>query len=900
MLFLLNSLVIKAFVKKRSTLSVYLLLIVSSFTLYSCSSQKENLSSREMQNLTAKFNILYNARTLVKESEKRIQESYLTTYDQPISVFCEPDAKLGKAESANLDKAILKANTVANEKSQSRFVDDAYVLIGIANYLKTDFYNSVEYFTYVYKGYPKEKDNRQAALIWRGRAQMQLHHFPEAEASLDTALKYLKTSKKMVAEAYASKAQWYIHAKAYEPAIPLLNKAIKACKSKAQRIRWTFLLAQLELKTGKNAVASTHFNYVYKSNAPFDMAFNAHLNQLSIAEQGSSKKIDRIKNLKSLLKDDKNSDNLDQIYFQIGSSYLQAGDTKQAIVNYKQSVVKNKRNQTQKGLSYLALADLYFNQPDYVAAKNYYDSTLSVLPTDHPSFEGIRKKNTNLDLLTSNLIIVATEDSLQVLAKLPEAEQRLKIIAQLERKTKQEASKTQTMGNPNTGMYSIANDNAGNQIDAKFYFNNSAALSQGFADFKKRWGNRPLSDDWRRSQTSGMAAIQNKTTSNATPASSSTLKAADGADAVNEQVNAILFTLPNTADKLAQSNLRIANAHYEIGIYYREVAQDKKAAIDVFEGILAKFPTYENTAAVCYNLFRLYAEVDSVKSALFKSTILTTYPNSLYAKVILDPDFSQKQDEQALALNRAYNQTFDEFAKKNYTNTLVCIVELKAQFGENKFSPQLAYLKTIAEGHQQELAPFETSLKNIVSTYPEDKLITPLVKTHLDFIEKNRKVLAAKLAVLTDKDPLVFDLVEKAKPDTATIKLSENTEKKSKSIFDLNDNTNYYVVINVEDGILNLNSARYGINQFNRANYPESINQQLSAVGYFNQLLYIGQFSKLQDAINYSNELKQVLPDIMKIPQQAYSLFLITNNNLQKITSTEQLTAYQKFYTENY
>ena len=100
-----------------------------------------------MQNLTAKFNILFNARTLVKESEQRIQESYLTTYDQPISVFCEPDEKLGKAESANLDKAILKANIVANEKSQSRFVDDAYVLIGIANYLKADFYNSVEYFT---------------------------------------------------------------------------------------------------------------------------------------------------------------------------------------------------------------------------------------------------------------------------------------------------------------------------------------------------------------------------------------------------------------------------------------------------------------------------------------------------------------------------------------------------------------------------------------------------------------------------------------------------------------------------------------------------------------------------------------------------------------------------------
>jgi tetratricopeptide (TPR) repeat protein len=872
----------------------------SCIAFISCNAQKESLSSREMQNLTAKFNILFNARTLVKESEQRIQESYLTTYDQPISVFCEPDEKLGKAESANLDKAILKANIVANEKSQSRFVDDAYVLIGIANYFKADFYNSVEYFTYVYKGYPKEKDNRQAALIWRGRALMQLHRMAEAEASLDTALKYLKTSKKMVAEAYASKAQWYIYAKAYEPAIPLLNKAIKACKNKAQRIRLTFLLAQLELETGKKALASSHFTQVYKSNAAFDMAFNAHLNQLSIAEQNSSKKVDRIKTLQALLKDDKNSDNVDQIYFQIGRSYQDAGNTTQAELNYKKSVLKSKRNQTQKGLSYLALANLYFNQPDYVTAKKYYDSTLSVLPSSHPSFEAIRKKNTNLDLLTSQLIIIATEDSLQALAKLPEAEKRLKIVAQLEQKAKQDAAKKQTAGNLNTGTYIPGNDNSSSTADTKFYFNNSAALSQGFADFKKRWGIRPLADDWRRSQTSAMAAIQNSSTNNTIAASSSSLKATDGADAINEQVNLLLFTLPNTADKLAQSNLRRANAYYEIGNYYREIAQDTAAAIGTFEELLVKFPNYENTAAVCYNLFRLYTDLDSVKSASFKATILKNYPNSLYAKVILDPEFNQKQDEQAIALNRAYNQTFDEFAKKNYTNTLVCIMELKAQFGENKLSPQLAYLKTIAEGHQEELAPFETSLKNIVSTYPEDKLITPLVKNHLDFIEKNRKVLAAKLAVLTDKDPLVFDFVEKSKPDTVRLKSSENIEKKSKAIFELNNNTNYHVVINVEDGLLNLNSARYGINQFNRANFPESISQQLTSVGYFNQLINIGLFSTKQDAQNYANALKQVLPDIMKISQQAYSVFLITNDNLQKITTTELLTQYQKFYTENY
>jgi tetratricopeptide (TPR) repeat protein len=862
----------------------------------SCNAQKESLSSREMQNLTAKFNILFNARTLVKESEQRIQESYLTSYDQPISVFCEPDEKLGKAESANLDKAILKANIVANEKSQSHFVDDAYILIGIANYLKADFYNSVEYFTYVYKGYPKEKDNRQAALIWRGRALMQLHRMAEAEASLDTALKYLKTSKKMVAEAYASKAQWYIYVKAYEPAIPLLNKAIKACKNKAQRIRLTFLLAQLELETGKKALASSHFTQVYKSNAAFDMAFNAHLNQLSIAEQNSSKKVDRIKTLQTLLKDDKNSDNVDQIFFQIGRSYQDAGNAKQAELNYKQSVLKSKRNQTQKGLSYLALANLYFNQPDYVTAKNYYDSTLSVLPSSHPSFDAIRKKNSNLDLLTSQLIIIDTEDSLQALNKLPETEKRLKIVAQLEQKAKQDAAKKQTAGNSSTGTYIPGNDNSSSTADTKFYFNNSAALSQGFADFKKRWGNRPLADDWRRSQTSSMVAIQ---TNNAIAASSSSLKATDGADAINEQVNVILFTLPNTPDKLAQSNLRIANAYYEIGNYYREVAQDTAAAIGTFEKLLVKFPNYENTAAVCYNLFRLYAELDSVKSASFKATILKNYANSLYAKVILDPDFSQKQDEQAVALNRAYNQTFDEFAKKNYTNTLVCIMELKAQFGENKLSPQLAYLKTIAEGHQEELAPFETSLKNIVSRYPEDKLITPLVKNHLDFIEKNRKILATKLAVLTDKDPLVYALVEETKTEIISSKPAKVLE--TNSLFSLADSSHYYVVIDVANGGANLSSSRFGIGQFNRANFADgAIKHQLKPVGDANQLIYIGEFYSKNTASDYLQNIRSLLPDIMKVSKESYSIYLCTKANLDLLTNTDLLIQYQKFYTEHY
>lgn len=859
--------------------------------LSGCGSQKESLSSREMQNLTAKFNILFNARTLVKESEQNIQAAYTTSFDQPISVFCEPSEALAKSELKNLDIAIKKANTVANEKAQSRFVDDAYLLIGIAQYLKADFYNAIEYMTYVYQTYPKEKDLKQAALVWRGRAYMQLGKFAEAKASLDTALKYLKTSKKMVAEAYASKAQWFIYSKDFSLAIPMLEKALKHSKLKSQRIRWTFLLAQLELRSKRKVQAFAHFNRIVKSNAPFEMSFNAQLNSLSIAEENAENKTDRVKLLKTLLKDDKNIDHLDQIYFQLGRTHEERKELSKAISNYQLSLRKNTRNATQKGLSYLALADLYFNQANYVLAKTYYDSTLTTLPMSHLDYENIRKKTSNLNILAKNLLIIAEEDSLQKLGKLSENELKEKLRALLEQKAKEAGIQKSKVAVTDVGGGLFSSQTS---TDTKFYFNNSMALSQGFSDFKKRWGNRILADDWRRSQQ----ALNTTPSAVVAPNTNATKNSNDDTQGIGieDQLKILLFSIPNTADKVASSNLRIADAYYEIGTYYREVMQDQAAALHTFETILEKFPNYPNTAAVLYHVYRLSSETDPEKAVSYRTIIVDKYSNTVYAKVLADPEFSQKQDEQELALNRAYNQVFEQFEKKNFSEVLVCVQEVNSIFGENRLSPQLAYLKTIAEGYQEELAPFETSLKKIISSYPDDKLISPLVKSHLNFIDKNRKALALKLAVLTIKDPLVF-AAEEPEPVKAVVAAAVQTNS---GPFNLADSSRYYVAINLADGGANLSSSRFGIGQFNRANFPEgTIKHQVLVLGDSNQIIYIGEFNNQHHAQEYLNNVAPLLPDIIKV-QASYTTFLITKANLEQVRSAELLTQYETYYKNTY
>ena len=70
-----------------------------------------------MQNLTAHYNILYNAKELINLSEKNIQLNYADNYDRVISVYKEPNEILPQSDQKILDDEFLKQNTMPNKNS---------------------------------------------------------------------------------------------------------------------------------------------------------------------------------------------------------------------------------------------------------------------------------------------------------------------------------------------------------------------------------------------------------------------------------------------------------------------------------------------------------------------------------------------------------------------------------------------------------------------------------------------------------------------------------------------------------------------------------------------------------------------------------------------------------------
>ena len=117
----------------------------------------------------------------------------------------------------------------------------------------------------------------------------------------------------------------------------------------------------------------------------------------------------------------------------------------------------------------------------------------------------------------------------------------------------------------------------------------------------------------------------------------------------------------------------------------------------------------------------------------------------------------------------------------------------------------------------------------------------------------------------------------------------------------MRDSSNYYFVVHVSTATINLSSSRFGIGQFDRANYQgKGIKHQLLPVGQDDQLIYVGRFVTLAGVKKYAQEIIPLMPDIMKVPKDKYSFFIITQENLDKLADKKTLDSYIDFYQKNY
>ena len=591
----------------------FLFIGVLTMGLSSCQSLKGTKIYRFWHNMNARFNGYFNAKEKMLDMENDLFDNKVDNYNRIIDVFATTDDKTKDIYKTSIEAITKKCGTVITKHGSSKWVKNCYFLIGKAEFYKRDFYTAIETFEYVNEKYPDDPLGHESR-VWLIRCRLEdgkMNDVLSMISASDSDKNFPEEQKPFL---HLVEADYFIRTNEYKSAIKRLELVLPKVKERKYATRYMFILAQLYQATGKNEEAAKYYTLVIKRHPSYDMSFQA---KLMLAEVSTN--ADQVeKYLAKLLKDERNVDYQDQIYYTMAKVELKKGDKGKALEYLQLSTRASKKNNVQKALSFKTEADIYFGMPVYPYAKMFYDSAAKFITKDYPGYDSFKTRQAVLSDLISNLITWHDEDSLIRISGYDTARLNRMIDSSIEAKKQfaiqqKNAINSQAIAPP---ILSLPGSESNNPFGGKeSYFYNSSALSQGYNEFTSKWGNRPLADNWRLKSkaVSEQAQGTSDTSNNQGNANENPVTNPGDIKKMSAQRQKYYQDIPFTPSQKNIANNKIQEAMYSVGNIYYNGLGDRKKAEEVFEDLLKRYPNGNYVEQAHYNLYKIYLE-DSNKT----------------------------------------------------------------------------------------------------------------------------------------------------------------------------------------------------------------------------------------------------------------------------------------------
>jgi len=832
--------------------------------------------------------MFWNGRESYREGVAIMEESVQDNYNKVLPIFNYGTEAEAQSLNPYMDKAIEKASI--NIQRHSMFfkrkewvvwIDDSYMLIGLSYFHKQEYNKARRTFEFVINEY-KENEIKYEAMLWLGNSYNQLGKYKRAQSILDNLQNEINKNPKIDNKVQKAlplvRADLYIYQEKYSNAIEPLIDALYLNQKKSIDSRVRFILGQIYQDQNELYKASDYYRQVIKKNPPYEMAFNAAINLAKCYDtryEDNSKDI--VKKLKKMLKEDKNKDFLDQIYYALSDIAFKDGIDTLAIDYLRLSVATSKSNQYQKVTSSLKLGDIYFGVPDYELAQAYYDTAVQVMPEDYPDYEKIKARTSYLTELVTNLIIIQTEDSLQMLVGMSE-EERFAIIDKIieevieEEKRQKELDEILAMTGGNQDLGSISNI-GGPTGSGSWYFYNPQALSFGFTEFRKKWGNRKLEDNWRLSnKQSFFEQTEEETYALADSLSSDSVIIASNDTHSREYY---LQNLPFNEDQIIFSDSLIKEALYNLGFIYKDKLDDYPKSIESFETLLERFPGNKYILQVYYQLYRLYTNQENYDMAEeYKALIIAHFPDSDYAKLLLDPNYYKELEARKNLAVRLYDETYEHYQNERYYTVYSNSTRALNEFeGPPDILAKFEYLRALALGRIEVVDSLQVALENLIAKYSESEVI-PMAQNLLNYI----------------KGPI--DTTQTKEPEEEYIDVS---------IYEFDPGSKQIFALLVNGTNVNVNALKVRISDFNIKYYSlENLSITNILLDASTHFIMVGNFNSINKSMNYYNTIISNEYVYGGLEPEEYNAFVIAQENYPIFYKDKDITRYLAFFKQNY
>ena len=676
-------------------LSVALILLIT----WSCSQNSTKPAAETFHNINSKYNAIWQADQLLENLQREFQNERVENYANELPIIAPMDSSFGISHKLEINNLIRKASLVIDRHQNSKFVDDAYLLIAHGRYYQSDFKNAIETLKYINTLEPDKQTQRKAMTLLYQLYLMQ-HDIESAEKTETFILENeLESWNYSLAKAFEHQVKGEINS-----SIQLVNQLVSDAKNRHDRSRLYFILGQMYERSNQSGLAQQAYQNSMRQKSNYELTLRANIANKALEKSVSA--------LEKLLEDPKNEDQKSEIYIALGKIYLEEQDLTKA----KSAWQKATNNNPNKGELYFQLGNLFADQiHDYARTSAYFDSASTYLSNSNPNYPIAIKAKKNWNKYVALEQIVQQEDSLQKLAKLSYAD--LKSIyekAQAKKSTQHDSlSKVQNKATKLVVTFTRRPPSADQQ---SFYFYNEQARIRGEQEFTMKWGIRTLEDYWNRKNKQNAPSVGNLVSNNSIKDSTIVSSTTSSTDSMQIWIDAI----PKTDKKLIASNKKKEQALFELGKHSKTQMGMNTLAFVHLERLMNEFP-YTSFEAEALYLQYLSSENRTQKNK-FKTLLFDRYPDSIYRMTILKLESGTLSDSKEQQAEKAYEAAYAEFKANRFELCLNSCQTIRIQFPGSKSEDKVVFLSALCYAGLKDRNQYTKTLTQFVQLFPASPL----------------------------------------------------------------------------------------------------------------------------------------------------------------------------------
>ncbi|MCX2741930.1 tetratricopeptide repeat protein [Pontibacter anaerobius] len=939
---------------------LHIFFLLAGLLLAACSAERNNPLSKTYHNTTARYNGYFLAKEKMRLLEEKLQEQTVYDYSQVLPIFPPLDTATATALAADLEDIKKKASFPIQYHQNSKWVDNSYVLIGQASFYELNFEEAVRTFKYV-NANGKGKDERHEALVWLMRSFIKLGEMENAQ-QVSEFLRKERLNKENARELYLTRAQYYRLQNDTAQVIENLALSLPNFEEKDDESRVRYTLGQLYQLTGQNKEASKQYSKVLRNNPPYDLGFFSRLNLGQVSELADNDDKERIEGYyQKLLKDEKNKEYRDKIYYEMAQFELRQQNYDKALEYLNQSLRTPGALPNQKAYSYVSAGEIYFeNLKKYELAAAYYDSAVQVYPPQAAMYEAVAERRDILADFAQQYTTIQTQDSLQRIAKMPEAERLefLQALVQREEEERlaalaqqQEQAQRQEQENRRNPVRNNKNASIGtsNEAGGVWYFDNPSAMATARAEFTRRWGDRPNQDFWRirtRGETENMPAV----VAQAPDSLAATAEEESPEERMQAQMATYQQNLPLTTIALQQSERMVEEALFRLAVIYSQNLQAPEEAIATYEQLLQRFPLTSHAAETYYSLYLLYGRTgNQEQQQVYYNKIKQQFPSTTYARLLDDEGFTAKNAADNLKVHALYDSAYAHYEEQEYKMALEQLQLITAQYPFNDIQDKVMFLDAMVAARTEKpevlrdkLNRFKKEHRNsplvkqadkLLATYQEleqkkqlraeapappapkqqKEQLTPEQKVSTEIAQATASAAKAMPALPPANPPQPANTTQQAQPVVTAADSVEQQERVTANTDTLTEpaanpleytaaaDSAYYFVLIYPNDAKAFADIQQKYEKYNSMYYKkEQIALDSLDFGEGKTMLVARSFQDPQLALSYNIKQKAPQAPIGRIRGIDFITFVISSANFEKFLQKKDPEVYLNFFKDNY